>query len=74
MPSEAAVSTFLDELFDAAIFPQRWPDAVAGFRNLLNEDVGNVITHLTVIDTAAGETVVQFNTNANLTIESLETA
>jgi DNA-binding CsgD family transcriptional regulator len=54
MPSDAAVSTFLDELYDAAIFPQRWPDAVAGFRNLLNEDVGNVITHLTVVDAAAG--------------------
>jgi hypothetical protein len=54
MPSEAAIATFLDELYDAAIFPERWPDAVAGFRTLLMDDIGNVVSHMNVIDLATG--------------------
>jgi DNA-binding CsgD family transcriptional regulator len=54
MVSEAAVATFLDELYDAAIFPERWQNAVEGFRTLLKDDVGGLISHLTVIDMATG--------------------
>jgi DNA-binding CsgD family transcriptional regulator len=54
MASEAAVATFLDELYDAAIFPERWPDVVEGYRRLLNPVVGNVSTHMNVVDLVTG--------------------
>lgn len=54
MASEAAVAAFLDDLFDAAIFPERWPDAVEGFRRLMNGVVGNVSSHLNVVDLETG--------------------
>lgn len=54
MASEAAVATFLDELYDAVLFPERWPDAVEGFRTLLMGDVGNVVSHMTAIDLSTG--------------------
>jgi len=52
--SDAAVAAFLDDLFDAAIFPERWPDAVEGFRRLMNGVVGNVSSHLNVINLDTG--------------------
>lgn len=54
MASEAAVSTFLDTLYGAAIAPGQWPSAVNSFRDLLRDDIGNVMTHLVLIDTANG--------------------
>jgi len=54
MASEAAVATFLDELYDAAVFPERWPDVVEGFRNLLKGEVGNTVSHMNVIDLTTG--------------------
>lgn len=56
MPSELAVGTFLDELYSAAIDPQRWTDAVSGFRNMWREDFGEVLTHMTLIDLEEGRT------------------
>jgi DNA-binding CsgD family transcriptional regulator len=54
MASEAAVATFLDELYDAAVFPERWPDVVEGYRRLLSPEVGNVSTHMNVVDLVTG--------------------
>ena len=54
MASEAAVATFLDELYDAAIFPERWLNAVEGFRNLLKGDIGNIVSHMNVVDLKTG--------------------
>ena len=54
MASEAAVATFLDELYDAAVFPDRWPDVVEGYRRLMNPVVGNVSTHMNVVDLVTG--------------------
>jgi DNA-binding CsgD family transcriptional regulator len=56
MPSEAAVGAFLDELYSAAIFPQRWTDVVSGFRDLWKDDFGEILTHMTLIDLEAGRT------------------
>lgn len=54
MPSATTVNGFLDKVYTAAAVPELWPDAVDEFRLLLRQEVGEVMSHLTVIDLETG--------------------
>lgn len=55
MPTEASVGSFLDRLYDAAVMPGGWPDAVREFGHLMAGEVGNVMSHMTVLDIQSGQ-------------------
>lgn len=55
MPTEASVASFLDKLYDAAVMPDAWPNAVREFGSLMAGEVGNVMSHMTVLDIQSGQ-------------------
>ena len=54
MYTDASVSAFLDRLYDAAVMPGGWPDAVHAFGDLMAEGRGRVMSHMTVTDIQSG--------------------
>jgi DNA-binding CsgD family transcriptional regulator len=55
LPTETSIAGFLDQLYNAAVMPAEWPAVVKSFRDLMAEDTGNVMSHMTLVDAQSGK-------------------